>query len=127
MSLRSFVITLILASILAWGSYALVVTTIDPTDGGWFAIPAFYLTLGVALLGTFSLIGIAIRSLMSGDEPIYRRVLASLRQSTWYTVLIVILLVLQHLKLLRWWNVGILIVALLVLEYTVLVRQSHDT
>lgn len=117
---------LLLTSLVGWGSFALVVTTIDPIEGGWFALPAFYLTLGAALISTFTLMGIALRSVARAEEPVYRRVLASLRQSAWYTTLIILLLVLQHLRLLRWWNVAILIVALLVLEYVALVRQSQD-
>jgi uncharacterized membrane protein len=60
-------------------------------------------------VGTFSLLGFFIRFIFNKNKFASKQVLVAFRQSILLSVLVVVALFLQSLKLVSWWNLLILI------------------
>ena len=122
MSLKTYVIGMLLATIVCWGAFGFVVFFVDP-DRGWISIIAWYLTLGLALMGTFTLIGYRVRVAVSHGEELYANLGVSLRQGILLTVALLGVLFLQSLRMLNWWDGGLLVGFIILLEFFFLSRQ----
>ncbi len=122
MSLKAYVIGMLFATIVCWGAFGFVVLFVDP-DRGWLAVLAFYLTLGLALMGTITLIGYKIRVAVSHGEELYANLGVSLRQGILLAIALVGVLFLQSLRMLNWWDGGLLVGFLILLEFFFLSRK----
>jgi hypothetical protein len=81
MTLRQFLILMTAGSALAWSALALIVSSTDPTEVPLAVVIVFGVALFLALTGTFSLIGFALRSMFGKEESVLsRRVIAAFRQ-----------------------------------------------
>jgi len=109
MTLRKYIIFLSIATIFCWTAWIFVLKYTNPNHAGWMGFFLFYLSLFVSLVGTFSIFGIAIRSLMKKEEVIYKKIDVSSRQSIILSLLIIISLILQSQRLMTWWNFLILL------------------
>lgn len=109
MSLMRYLIILGLATLLCWAALFAVVFLINPSSAGWLAFIFFYLSLGFALVGTFSLLGYLIRMMRSKDEIPHTLVSIASRQSLLFTGLILLALILQSQRFLTWWNLLVLV------------------
>ena len=116
MTLTSFVILMVLSTTAAWGSWLTVLFKIDPAADGGLGFVLFYLSLALSLVGTITLLGLAIRAFFRPDEAIFRHVTDSFRHAAFLSVLVVLLLFFQSHRLLVWWNVLLLIAACVLLE-----------
>lgn len=123
MTFRSFLLIMIAATAAVWGGWVYVLLTIDPTTAGLAAFVFFYLTLGVALVGTFTILGTAVRRLFRRDELVSRHVMVSFRQAFLFSVLMVSSLILLARGMLTWWLVSLIILTLTMLELAFL--SSH--
>ncbi len=117
MSLTRYFFIMVIATILAWVSWAVVITQINPEIALWDGFALFYATLFLALIGSFALIGLAIRMHTQAQHLPYYLVLLSFRQGVFFALLAIGSLILQSKHLLRWWNVLLLVVLLTVFEY----------
>ncbi|MFA6427931.1 MAG: hypothetical protein WCW02_00100 [Candidatus Buchananbacteria bacterium] len=117
MSLKSLLATLWACTLLLWLTWSLVLFKIDPIEGGFLAISFFYSSLVLALLGTFVLAGYYLRRYRQPEALPYRLVVISLRQGWWFSLVVLITLILQSQNWLTWWNVALLILALGILEF----------
>jgi hypothetical protein len=99
-----------------WFVWAYVLFQIDPSTAGSLSFLFFYLTLGGALVGTFTVASTGVRRLFRREEMISRQVLISFRQGILFSFLLIISLMLLSLHLFTWWNVLILIFALSAFE-----------
>lgn len=122
MSLKGYIIGLLLATLVCWGAFGFVVLFVDP-DGGWTAAVALYATLGLAVIGTFTLLGYRVRVAVSHGEELYANLGVSLRQAVLLTVGLLGVLFLQSLRMLNWWDGGLLIGFLILLEFFFLSRK----
>ena len=116
MSLKQYIIIMLIATLLCWGMFALVLLMINPFKAGILGFLFFYLSLFCATLGTGALIGLGIRQFRESEEIVYKQVLISFRQGIFFAGLICGLLFLQSFRLLAWWNISLLIFALALLE-----------
>ena len=101
MSLQRYLIILGLATLLCWVALFAVVFLINPSSAGWLGFIFFYLSLGFALIGTFSLVGYLVRMLKSDDEMPHKIVSIASRQSLLFSCLIILALVLQSKRFLK--------------------------
>lgn len=111
------------ATLVCWVSWLVVLYFINPTGAGFIGFSLFYLTLLIALIGTFSLIGFFGRVWFSKERVIFRHLGISTRQSMWFSFLLVGTLILQGTDYLKWWSVLFLIVLLTLLEFFFLSRK----
>ena len=106
-----------LSTAFCWLAWAMVILYINPFQAGILGFLFFYVSLLLALIGTFSLAGFLIRIILIKKEVISKLVGISFRQAILFAVLIVGLLFLQSKQLLTWWNILLLVLALTILEF----------
>ncbi|OGF21238.1 hypothetical protein A2Y83_04305 [Candidatus Falkowbacteria bacterium RBG_13_39_14] len=106
---------MILGTILCWAMFVLVIFNINPANGA-IALLLFYSSLFLSLIGTLAILGSVIRIFLFKKEIIFREVKSSLRQALLFSFLFVVILMLQSKRILAWWNVLFLVVALAAFE-----------
>jgi len=117
MGLKQLIIIVSITTAIFWIAWSMVLFQVDPDTAGWSGIAAFYLTLFTSLLGSFFLISFGVRKRFDKDELEYKLVGKSFRQSLFFAVALVGILMLQDLRFLTWWNFIMLVVGLGILEY----------
>ena len=115
MTLKQYFIIMFLSSVLCWIAWWVVVLNIDPFQDTGVGFSFFYASLFLALLGTISIFSFLLRKFLSKmDLPMFRYVGKSFRDSLFISVLLIVLLYLQGINYLRWWNMGVLVGAILI-------------
>jgi hypothetical protein len=117
MTLRQYLILMSFGAILCWGIWFLVLFYIDPNTANILSFIFFYLSLFLALAGSLSVLGLALRKKISKEEVVFRMVTVSFRQATMLSFLVVGSLLLQSKNLLNWWNIIFLVLAVIILEF----------
>lgn len=107
---------MLLTTIACYLALFAVVYYFDPQSGGIIALTFFYASLFLSLLGTFSLIGLIVRIIFTSSQLVFKKVVVSFRQGIWFSILIIVCLLLKSINLLAWKNIGFLILALALLE-----------
>ena len=123
MSLSRYVLVMIFATLVAWGAFLLVLFNVDPYDGGVIGRALFLGSLFFALFGTLSIVGFLARARWRKGVPLYWHVLNAFRQALLISLVGVISLTLQALRLLNLWNSVLLLLAATLLEIFFLTRQ----
>jgi hypothetical protein len=126
MTLRQYVVAMLLATFGSWGGWLLVVTSLDPVTAGWLGFGLFYVTLFVACLGTFALVGVGVRLRLVRQEPALGQVTIAFRQAVSFSALVLAALFLQSKGLLTWWNMLLLVAALTLVEFAVLALSRRE-
>lgn len=114
---------MLFATIAAWVAWIVVLVAINPTSSGWLGFLFFFLTFGMALMGTLSLAGTYVRLWMKRDELVSRHVYRSFRQAVLLSVLAVGALLLLGRGLFTWWTALLFILALSLVEMAFLGAQ----
>lgn len=117
MNIKQLLIIVSIATALFWLVWILIIAQIDPYETDFFGFMLFYLTLLFSLLGTFFMASFAFRKAFNKFSLEYNLVGMSFRQSFFFALLIVSLLILQGLKMLNLLNASILITLIVVLEF----------
>jgi hypothetical protein len=117
MSFRVFLFLIVIGTIIAWTTWVMIIFNFDPTQGGILSFLLFYLSTFLAFSGLLFLIIYKIRSRFGKDQLLFYRLQASVRQAILFTILLSVWAVLQSQKLLRWWNLLILIIILALIEF----------
>lgn len=117
MTLRQLLISTLIATILCWLIWFWVVIQMNPVDNGVLGLAIFYLSLFFGLLGVFFLASFGFRKIFSKFALEYRLVGVSFRQSFFFALIVVGFLFLQGLRLLNWWNVILLVLAVTAAEF----------
>ena len=115
MTLRQYIFTMALATVLCWFAWAFVLMNVDPFQTVGTGFIFFYMSIFLALLGTISIIIFFCYYWFDHDEPpLFRYVQMSFRQSFIVSLGITTLLYLQGKE---WLSVttGILIITFFVL------------
>lgn len=116
MSLKNYIILMILATVALYLALLAVIYFFDPFVGGFWALVFFYLSLFLALVGTFSVSGLLFRLVFTKNKLIFTKVIVSFRQGIWFSLLIIVSLILRRLDLFALVNLILLIFAFAVLE-----------
>lgn len=122
MSLKLYLLLLLIVTLVAWGLFGFILFSVGPENGKLVLI-AFYATLLFAVMGTFTLIGYAIRARMSRGEELYANLGISLRQGLLLSIGLLGVLLLQSIRLLNWWDGCLLVGFLVLLEFFFLSRK----
>ncbi|MFA7653613.1 MAG: hypothetical protein WCX97_01025 [Candidatus Magasanikbacteria bacterium] len=127
MTLRQYLILMSLGTLICWGTWVFVILSLDPNSAGTLGLAFFYLSLFLALVGTFSVIVFLVRrAIVKNDEVIFRHVKKTFRQSVIFTTLIIFALFLLQEKLLTWWNGIILVVLFVILEAVIFTNRRYS-
>ena len=115
MTLKTYLITMGSGTLVAWLAWGAVLLWVSPVDG-LRGLLLFYSSLSLALTGTFSIIGFAIRFRRQRYQLPLQHVLLAYRQAVSYALLLIAVLVLQSQRLLTWWNLALFVFAFTLLE-----------
>ncbi len=102
MTLRKYLILMSIATFFCWLAWVLVINYIDPTETGLLGFVFFYSSLFLAVLGTMSVLGFAVRIKIFKDEIVYKQVGTAFRQGVMFSILVTGLLFLQSKSFLTW-------------------------
>lgn len=109
MSIRVYLFIMTVTTASAWIGWIVVLHSIDPVRSGATGFLLFYLTLGISLFGTLSLLGTGIRSWLKGNSNSLILTVRSFRQAILFTILVLLTLWLSSVDLLAWWSMVLVI------------------
>lgn len=116
MTLRAYLISMLIATSLCWLSWGFVLFTINPGTAKLLGFSLFFISLFLAISGTAAIIGFLIRFIALKYELAFRSVKDAFRQSFLFAFLIIATLFLMSKGLFSWLNLVFLIVGLSSLE-----------
>ncbi len=124
MNLREYLSIMLLATLLCWVSWSIVLFNIDPFQTGNMGFLFFYGTLFFALSGTISLIEVLIQYRFGDNTiPLYQYVKKSFRDGIFGALLLICLLYLQGERLLTLWNLFVFLLA--ILFCAIFIKATH--
>lgn len=127
MSLRQYLTTMTAATILSWGAWILTIFYFDPDNSGIVAFLFFYVSLFLAILGTFSVIGFLIKMrLIKNDEVVFRHIKKTFKQGLILSLFILVTLILLQKNLLTWWNFILLAMLYLFIEGIIFTNRKYQ-
>lgn len=116
MTLKKYLILMVFATLVCWFSFVFVLRTIDPEITNFLGFLFFYATLFLASSGTAAVLGFLVRFLALKQKLVFSAVQVAFRQAFLFGLLIVACLILLSNSLFNWLNLGLIILALLLLE-----------
>ena len=123
MKLQSYLLGIIISSVICWVAFALTIFYINPENTKVLALSSFFVSLFFALAGTFTVIGFYIRTFLSHNELYYANINTSFRQGFLLSFGVIGILALQLLNLLNWWDAGLFIAILILVEFYFLTKK----
>ena len=114
---KGYFLLLLIASVFGWASVILILLRVDPFNSDTATFALFYVSVGFALYGTFFLLGWFLRKLLIRRMSLDYYIEILFRQTLLAAVLVIVLLLLQSVRLLSWWNSLLVALAFLFLEY----------
>ena len=115
---------MIIATLIAWLGFSIVVLSVDPQTTNWVGIGLFYITLLISLSGSGAIIGFIVRFLFLKHELIARSVLVAFRQAFLIAVMVTIIFFFLAHKIFNTLNVALLILGVSALEFLLLSLES---
>ena len=113
-SYRQYLMTIGLTALVSWVAWAMVIIKLDPYTSTGLALGLFFISLFFALIGTFTIIGFALRRWIGKNEIYYHHLSVSLRQGLLLSMCTLMCISLLIMGALKWWN-GLLVVTIAVL------------
>lgn len=117
MTLKSYLAIMLLATLICWSAWAVVINSVNPETTNWVGFALFYASLFLAIVGTAAIVGFVVRFIALRQELVFRHVAVAFRQSFLLAVLVVGSLLLQSYRMFSWQNALYLVVAVTVLEF----------
>lgn len=124
MSLRSYLLGLMVSTIFCWFSFGLILFYINPNEAGGVGLAAFYLSLFFALVGAFTLLGFYLRRWLSRNEILFAHISPAFRQGVLLSLVLVVSLILQAFRILTWWDGMFLVGSVVLLEFFFMSRKT---
>lgn len=124
MTLRSYLITMIFATIICWTIFFFIAGTVNPETSNIVGFLLFYISLFLSLVGTAAIVGFLVRFVGLKRDLIFRSVKEAFRQSFLFASLIVASLILLSQNLFSTLNLFLLIIGISVLEYFLISNKS---
>ena len=109
-----YLIGILIATFFSWASWFVVVYKLSPFSQPLLSLSLFYSSLFIALAGTFALIFYFLRMWANKKEVYNIHLNTSLRQGALLSLMIILGLAFQRLRVLTWWD-GILLLAIVLL------------
>ncbi len=125
MSFRAYLILMACITLLVWAVWGMIVFNVNPLEAGTSGLVLFFVTLGTALIGSLSLLGILFRVfILKRQSVMAREVKIAFRHAVLLSTIAVVALSLSARELLHWWILIVLIACACVIEYLALTFQS---
>jgi len=102
----------------------LVLTTLDPVNGGSVALMLFYGSFFLALFGTATIVGFFLRYWLEKETVLFRQIAIAVRHGTIVAVGASLALLLQSQRLLNVWSSIALVALAVVIELFFLAGQT---
>lgn len=125
MTLRSSLLVFGTGTAFAWAAFLLILLTVPPEAAGTFGELFFFSALFLAFTGTLTMLGILGRWRVSRLLPALH-IGPAFRQGTLLAIAAVGLLLLQRFRVLRWWNILVLVVLLTGLDFLLARREPKE-
>jgi len=123
MTLKKYLIGMMISTIFCWISWGMILYYVDPSSTGVVGLSAFYVSLFFALIGLLTLVGFYMRVWFSKNEILFAHVGPAFRQAILLSLVLVGSLLLQSFRLLTWWDGGLFIASVALLEFYFLSRK----
>lgn len=117
MTLRRYLIGMLISTLTCWTAWVVVLIYIDPEKSGFIGFLSFYISLFFALVGTLSLAGFYLRRWLSRNEILFAHITPSFRQGVLLSVCFIGCLILQSFRILTWWDGILFVTAIALLEF----------
>lgn len=125
MPLSRYLLIMTSATLLCWLTWFLTLFNVNPWEAGFLSFLAFYGSLFLALCGTLAIIGFVLRAwIFKQDEPHFRHVSKTFRHGLLFSSLIILALLLQSQRLLRWWSIILLVLLFTFLEIVFITKPK---
>lgn len=114
-----------IAAFLSWTSLIIVLFKLNPMESPGLALGLFFMTLFLAFMSTFSIVGFYFRLWLNHNEIYYQHINISLRQGILLSALSVVAIAFQLVRVLTWWTGFLLIFAVLLIEFYFMIREKR--
>lgn len=114
MILNRYVFLLILTMLMSFGAFYFVITKLDPFLDRTIALSLFFVSLFFSVSSISALFGYSLRIFFYGDELFLNHFNISLRQGILLGLWVSMVIGLQSLRTLTWWN-GLLLIFICIL------------
>ncbi|MBI4090473.1 MAG: hypothetical protein HY422_00445 [Candidatus Komeilibacteria bacterium] len=128
MSVRGHILFMLMATLIAWIAWLMVLINVNPTMAAWWGFTLFYVTFFLSLFGSFTTLGFVFRSLfLIRRKTTQYKITTSLRQAFLWSAALIIALGLQGQRLLSWWIFAIILIVFALIEFFVVsVRNASE-
>lgn len=120
MTLKRYLTTMGIMTAVCWLLWIYVIFSIDPEITNMVGFILFYISLSLALIGSFAIMGFFVRFIALKQKLAFHSVKEAFRQSFLFSLLIVVSLYLLSRELFTWLNLFFLVTSLSVLEFFLL-------
>ena len=124
MNFKAYLWTMTGATAIAWIAWLLVIFRMNQEETGILGLLLFYLTLFIACMGTFSVLGTFYRIKTKPQPLMSRETKTAVRHGILLSLLAVLTLLLSAHELLFWWNFFGLIILIGCIEYFFITLHS---
>jgi hypothetical protein len=104
------------AGLLAWLGFFLVISKLSPYENMGLGLGLFFITLFIALSATFAAFGFYFRVWLFKNEIFYKHINVALRQGIFLSLIAILCLVFQMMRVLTWWSGALLVAVAVLLE-----------
>ena len=127
MGVKSYIITMLSATILCWSAFGATVILVNPQETGALGFLLFYASLALSIIGTAAVLGFFVRFVILKQTVAFRAVRDAFRQSFIISALVVISLILASNGLFNLLNAVFLIIGLSFLEFFMIgFTRNHE-
>lgn len=114
---QTYLISIVIATFFAWSSWFVVVYKLSPFTQPALSLSLFYSSLFIAFAGTFTLLFYFMRLWAGRKEISNIHLNTSVRQGILLSLMIVVALGFQRLRVLTWWDGMLLLAVVLLIEF----------
>lgn len=116
MTVRGYLWGMRLSTLVAVAAFGLVACYVNPFRDGILGQTLFYISLFFSITGLATLFLFWLRRKFANNETVYLNVGVSFRQGMLVAFAVTLLFLLQSFRLLLWWDAGLVIAAVLLVE-----------
>ncbi len=123
MSFKKYALIMLIATMMLWGLWIVVLMTMNPLEDGSRALFLFYGSLLLSLTGTFALIGAMYRNIKYKKETEEQHAIISFRHAIWFAFIVNFSFFLQSKRLFTALNLLLFIMLIAIIEFLILSHQ----
>lgn len=112
------------AGVLSWIAWIVVLLKLNPFESTALALGLFFLSLFLALMSTFTVVGFYFRVWLNKNEIYYDHINIAFRQGLLLTVIAIGCLAFQLMRVLTWWSGLLFIAAVTLIEFYFMAKES---